>query len=99
VLFDADLNMRSWAPQRFPCPDIINPGRLFVQTEVNAKLRKYPLQIALTLNEHGETRKAALPDKFAFSYVVPVTSCSGRRNNLAALFYMRQMGGYEGTSG
>jgi hypothetical protein len=61
VLFDADNNLRSWAPQRFPCPDIINPAKLFVQTEVNAKLRKYPLQIALTLNEHGELEKRLYP--------------------------------------
>jgi hypothetical protein len=61
VLFDADLNMRSWAPHRFPYPDIINPARLFIQTEVNTKLHEYPLQIALTLNEHGELEKRLYP--------------------------------------
>jgi hypothetical protein len=60
-LFDADGNKHSWAPQRFPYPDIINPARLFVQTTVNAKLLKYPLQIALTLNEQGELEKRIYP--------------------------------------
>jgi hypothetical protein len=61
LLFDADINMRSWVPQRFPHPDIINPAKLFVQVEVNKKLLEYPLQVALTLNERGELEKRLYP--------------------------------------
>jgi hypothetical protein len=61
TLFDGDNNVRAWAPQRFLYPDVLAPARLFVQLEINKKLRDFPLQIALTLDEHGDLRKRMYP--------------------------------------
>jgi hypothetical protein len=60
VLFDS-LNIRAWASSRYRYPDVIGPARLYVQTAVNEKLLKYPLQIALTLDEQGNLYKRLCP--------------------------------------
>jgi hypothetical protein len=60
ILFDG-LTRRVWASSRFLYPDVIGPARLYVQTTINKKLLRYPLQIALTLNEEGELYKQLRP--------------------------------------
>jgi hypothetical protein len=60
ILFDF-LNQRAWASSRYRYPDVIGPARLYVQTAINEKLLKYPLQIALTLDEQGNLYKRLCP--------------------------------------